>query len=173
MPAPSRVRADAPRAGPRPPVERSFPMRTRTKIVLGAVGIAIITGAVSFLQADGPAAEDAAPTVEVTRGEIVDRALAVGTIEPEIEISVKSKVSGVVRRRFAEMGDFVRAGSPLLEIRPDPTPLELVEARRQLELRGIELEMLGRELARQRALSEQGMISPAAYEEVQRRHAEA
>ena len=148
-------------------------MRTRTKIVLGSVGIAVIAGAASFLQADNSAGEDAAPAVDVTRGEIVDRALAVGTIEPEVEISVKSKVSGVVRQRFAEMGDFVRAGSPLLEIRPDPTPLELVEARRQLELRGIELETIGRELARQRALSEQGMVSPAAYEEVQRRHAEA
>mgnify|MGYP001355489478 FL=1 len=148
-------------------------MKTRTKIVLGGIGIAVIAGAVSLLQADDRRDEDGAPTVEVTRGEIVDRALAVGTIEPEVQISVKSKVSGVVQRRFAEMGDFVRAGSPLLEIRPDPTPLELVEARRQLELRGIEVEMLGRELARQRALSEQGMISPAAYEEVQRRHAEA
>ena len=148
-------------------------MRTRTKVVLGGICIAIVAGAASFLRADDQGGEDAAPVVVVTRGEIVDRALAVGTIEPEIEISVKSKVSGVVRRRFAEMGEFVRAGAPLLEIQPDPTPLELVEARRQLELRGIELEMLERELARQRALSEQGMVSAAVYEEVQRRHAEA
>ena len=148
-------------------------MKTRTKIVLGGVGIAVIAGAASLLRADNRGGEDAAPVVVVTRGEIVDRALAVGTIEPEVEISVKSKVSGVVQQRFAEIGDFVRAGAPLLEIRPDPTPLELVEARRQVELRGIELQMLERELARQRALSEQGMISPAAYEEVQRRHAEA
>src|SRR5690606_35580621 len=71
------------------------------------------------------------------------------------------------------MGDFVRAGAPLLEIRPDPTPLELVEARRQLELRGIELENLVRELARHRSLREQSLVSDAAFEEVERRHAEA
>jgi HlyD family secretion protein len=72
----------------------------------------------------------------------VDRALAVGTIVPDIEVSVKSKVSGVVRRRFAEVGDYVEAGSALLEIRPDPTPLELVEARRHLELQEIQIENL-------------------------------
>jgi len=148
-------------------------MKGRTKIILGGVGIAVAAGAASLLPADDSASEDAAPAVVVTRADIVDRALAVGTIEPEIEVSVKSKVSGVVRRRFAEAGDFVRAGAPLLEIRPDPTPLELVEARRQLELRGIEVANTARELERQRALRAQGLVSEADFEAAERRHAEA
>src|SRR5256885_10015467 len=57
--------------------------------------------------------------------------------------------SGVVRRRFAEVGDFVKRGQPLLEISPNPTPLEMVELRRNAELRGIELKNLERELTRQ------------------------
>ncbi|HEX7091266.1 MAG TPA: efflux RND transporter periplasmic adaptor subunit [Longimicrobiales bacterium] len=148
-------------------------MKGRTKLILGGVGVAAVAGAASFLPADDPGGEDAAPAVAVTRAHIVDRALAVGTIEPEIEVSVKSKVSGVVRRRFAEAGEFVRAGAPLLEIRPDPTPLELVEARRQLELRGIEVANAARELARQRALHAQGLVSEADFEAAERRHAEA
>ena len=36
-------------------------------------------------------------TVEVSRGEVVEKALAVGAIRPEQEISVKSKISGIVR----------------------------------------------------------------------------
>src|SRR5690606_12361502 len=86
---------------------------------------------------------------------------------------VKSKVSGVVQRRFADVGDFVRAGDPLLEIRPDPTPLELVEARRQLELRQIDLENLRRELERQRALKERGLLSDQEFDTTRRNFAEA
>ena len=46
----------------------------------------------------------------------IDKALAVGTIEPLVEVSVKSKLSGVVKARFAEVGDFVKAGDPLMDV---------------------------------------------------------
>ncbi len=147
-------------------------MKRATKMVLGAVvGVGLVGSAVYLRDSDG--ATTTAPTVEVKRMELVDRALAIGTIEPEVEISVKSKVSGVVRHRYADVGDFVRAGDPLLEIRPDPTPLELVEARRQLELREIELDNLRRELARQRELKERGLVSEQEFEATNRRFAEA
>ena len=42
--------------------------------------------------------------------------------------------SGIVRRSFREVGDHVNAGDPLFEILPDPTPLELTEARREVEI---------------------------------------
>jgi HlyD family secretion protein len=110
--------------------------------------------------------------VAVDRGEIIDKALAVGTIEPEVEISVKSQSSGVVRQRFADIGDFVRAGDPLLEIKPNPTPLELADARRQVELQEIQLENLTRDLARQRALLDQGLVSEREFQLVERQQAE-
>ena len=51
--------------------------------------------------------------VEVTRGPVVEKALAVGAIRPKREISVKSKISGIVRRAFREVGDHVeRRRSP-------------------------------------------------------------
>ena len=37
-------------------------------------------------------------------------------------------------RSFREVGDRVQAGDPLFEILPDPTPLELTEARREVEI---------------------------------------
>src|SRR5213594_1164338 len=108
-------------------------------------------------------------TVKVTRGSLVDKAIAVGTIEPRVEVSVKSTLGGVVRRRFAEVGDFVKTGQPLLEISPNPTPLELVELRRNVELHEIELKNLERELARQQELRNRNLISPSDIETAQRR----
>ena len=51
--------------------------------------------------------ENGRRTVKVTKLNIVDKALAVGSIEPVNEIDVKSKVSGVVGKLFADVGDFV------------------------------------------------------------------
>lgn len=148
-------------------------MKRGTKVILGLV-VLVAAGAVAFtVRSNGSGEVEGPPTVEVTRGDLVDKALAIGTIEPEVEISVKSKVSGVVQRRFADLGDFVRAGDPLLEIKPDPTPLELVEARRQVELRQIEVDNSQREFRRQQSLLDQGLLSEQDFEATQRRFAEA
>ena len=125
-------------------------MKRRTKIVLGTIiGLGVMgAGSMAVLPNDAPVAQVA--TFEVTRGSVIEKAMASGTIEPSTEVEVKSKVSGVVRQLYTDAGRFVEAGTPLLEIRPDPTPLELVDARRALELRQMELETAVRELERQR-----------------------
>ncbi len=71
--------------------------------------------------------------VGVARGEITEKAVAVGQIQPRLEFHIKSKISGIVSSCFVEIGEEVEAGDPLFEIEPDPTPIELVEAERMLE----------------------------------------
>jgi HlyD family secretion protein len=108
--------------------------------------------------------------VKVTKGNIVDKALAVGTIEPENEISVKSKVSGAVSRIFADAGTFVKAGQPLLEVRPDPTPLELAEAKRNLQLAQVDLDNAVKDKVRQESLLSKHLISDKEYEDFVRHY---
>jgi HlyD family secretion protein len=81
--------------------------------------------------------KSAVKTVRVEKKTIVDKALAIGSLEPKNEIAVKSKISGVVGRLFVEVGDYVSKGQPLLEVKPDPTPLELAEAKRAVEMASI------------------------------------
>jgi HlyD family secretion protein len=107
---------------------------------------------------EGPA------TVKVERRNIVDKALAVGNIEPETEIAIKSKISGVVKKLFVDAGDHVKAGSRLIEIRPDPTPLELAEAKRNVEMAQISLKNAEQEYKRLKQLEEKGLISEQEYE---------
>lgn len=113
------------------------------------------------------------PTVTVERGNVIDRVLAIGTIEPEEEISIKSKVSGVVGKVFTEEGEYVRAGQPLLEIRPDPTPLELAQAKQEVSLLELTATNLKRELDRQKALVDKDMISASTYDEIRRQYEQA
>jgi HlyD family secretion protein len=64
--------------------------------------------------------------VDAEIGSITEKALAVGQIQPRETFQVKSKISGIVKRCLVEVGDDVRAGDPLFEIAPDPTPQELL-----------------------------------------------
>ena len=135
-------------------------------VVLIIVGLFIFGGS-----SDSDA--NALPRIKVTRGTIVDKALAVGTIEPENEISVKSKVTGVVKKIFADVGTYVKAGDPLLEVKPDPTPLELADAKRQVELREVDFDNLTREKKRQEAMHDAQLISQKEFEDFTQRYDEA
>ncbi len=149
-------------------------MKRRTKIVLGVLGLGIVLAGVGVVRSKAAGSADGTTkTVPVSRGQIVEKALAVGTIEPRVEISVKSQISGVVGRLYADVGDLVKAGDPLLEVKPNPTPLELADARRQVELRQIELDNLKRDITRQSSLKEQGLVSEREYEATQQHYAES
>jgi HlyD family secretion protein len=117
--------------------------------------------------------EELIPHVVVERGTIVDKALAVGTIEPRVEVSVKSQFSGVARRQFADVGDFVNAGDALLEIKPTPTPRELVDAERMIQLRQIEVDNLKSEYDRQKALHDKQLVADQEFDRTRRGFEEA
>src|SRR5881628_160496 len=104
----------------------------------GVIGIGVVVlaaGAAGVLYSRSRSRSDKGyKLVEVTRGPVVEKALAVGAIRPKREIAVKSKISGIVKHSFHEVGDKVASGEPLFEILPDPTPLELTEAKRELDM---------------------------------------
>jgi HlyD family secretion protein len=147
------------------------------KKFLWTVLVLVVIGAPAYyFYAQSTSKSNATPdravsTVEV--GSIVEKALAVGTIQPEFQIEVKSKVSGVVKQIFAEPGTYVRQGDPLIEVQPDPTPLELAEAKRNLELSEIQVNTISTLMERQAQLKERGMISDSEFEESQRQFNDA
>lgn len=142
-------------------------------LIPSAIVAMLVVVALLVFGGSGDSEENALPRVKVTKGTIIDKALAVGTIEPENEISVKSKVTGVVKKIYADVGTSVRAGSPLLEVKPDPTPLELADAKRQVELKEVDLDNLLKEKTRQEALHKAQLISEKEYEDFQRKYDEA
>jgi HlyD family secretion protein len=145
----------------------------KRSIVIAVVAVVAVGAVVAARSASGNGEPEGPAAVEVKAGDVVQKALAVGTIEPEVEVEVKSKVSGVVRRLFVSEGSFVEAGAALLEVRPDPTPLELVEARRQVQMDGIALENARKDLERQRALVERQLGPAQDLERAQREHDQA
>ena len=112
-------------------------------------------------------------TVKAETGSIVEKALAVGSIVPRNEISVKAKVSGVVKTIYREPGERVEQGEPLLEIKPDPTPLELAQAKREVEMNEINLKNAKKAFERSKELLPKGWISDKEYEAAEREYEQA
>lgn len=131
-------------------------------VVVALLATAGVLGAAAARR--GGKAKGPGPVVKVERGDVVEKALAVGSIVPRDEISVKAKVPGVVQRVYREPGQQVRAGEPLLEIRPDPTPLEMADARRRIDMDEIAYRNAQRDLDRASDLLAQGMIADKEYE---------
>jgi HlyD family secretion protein len=102
--------------------------------------------------------------VAVTRGTIVDKALAIGRLEPRQEVQVKSKISGIVTKLHIDIGDKVKAGDPLITISPNPTPLEYSEARRSLDLAQVDYQNAQTIYNRNREMFGQNLISQADFD---------
>jgi len=145
--------------------------RTRRLIVLGILSALVLIILTAILSGKKTPPQRRRVTAEIR--DIEDKALAVGSIEPLNEIAVKSKISGVVGKLFADVGDFIEQGAPLLEVKPDPTPLERIEAKRNVEMRRIALNTLKKELIRNDELLQKGLISEYEYEQLRRIHDEA
>src|SRR5690349_14795957 len=122
-------------------------------IILAAVSVGVYAYARNGKSKDGGLKE-----VEVTNGTIVEKAVAVGQIQPRQKFQVKSKISGIVRRALVQVGDTVKAGDPLFEIGPDPTPLEVTEVDRQVDSANASFRRAELEYQRAQELSKSGVL---------------
>ncbi|MCK5145240.1 efflux RND transporter periplasmic adaptor subunit [bacterium] len=147
--------------------------RSRKSIIWIIVCIIVVLIVVAISMGKNDSTENSRQLVKVERKDIIDKALAVGSIEPVTEIAVKSKVSGVVGNLFVGVGDFVKKGDPILEVKPDPTPFELVQSKRNVEMRQIALSANRKELERNEALRAKNLISDYDLDKLRLKYDEA
>src|SRR5260370_79098 len=133
-------------------------MRKLWKTLLFLVVIAGASAGVYALSRNGKKGNDGPKLVDVTTGSIVEKAVAVGQIQPRQKFQVKSKISGIVRRALIQVGDTVKAGDPLFEIGPDPTPLEVTEVDRQVDSSNASFRRAESEYKRAQELSRSGVL---------------
>ena len=139
-------------------------MRKLWRILLLLVVIAGASAAVYAWTRSGKKNANGLKEVDVTTGSIVEKAVAVGQIQPRQKFSVKSKISGIVKRALVQIGDTVRAGDPLFEIAPDPTPLEVTEVDRQVESAAASFRKAEGDYQRSLQLSRSGVLPKSDVE---------
>jgi HlyD family secretion protein len=135
-----------------------------------ASGVVVVAGGVTaFLYSHSNSSNvNGFKTVAVSRGAVVEKALAIGSIRPKREIAVKSKISGIVKTSYREIGDKVRPGDPLFDILPDPTPIELTEARREVEIAKNVYDQAKKKYDRSQTLKEQGILATQDWDQAEK-----
>lgn len=89
------------------------------KLIVGASILLVLAGAGSAAAYLFRAEEEVqGPTYVVRRGDLVETAAATGTIEPHVQVEVKSRASGEVIEVLVEEGATVEAGQLLVRLDP-------------------------------------------------------
>jgi HlyD family secretion protein len=135
-------------------------------LMLLAVLVAVAAGLYALARS-GKGGENEKKLVTVEKGSITEKALAVGQIQPRQKFSIKSKISGIVKRCMVNVGDKVRPGDALFEIAPDPTPQELTDVDRQLDSAKASYDRAKADFERSQELSRQG-VTPKSDLDVKR-----
>jgi HlyD family secretion protein len=143
------------------------------KKVIIPIVILLVVGIGYVLLSGGKKKGNGLKYVPVKRGDIAERALAVGTLEPEQEIKVKSTIPGIVSEVLFKVGDSVAKDSPLFKISPNPTPLEYVEARRNMEVAEVTLGKIKAERGRNAQLFQSKLISQSQMDALDSEYSEA
>ncbi len=126
-------------------------------LLLLAILVAVAAGLYALAR-NGKSNDADKKLVTVEKGSITEKALAVGQIQPRQKFSIKSKISGIVKRCMVNVGDKVKAGDPLFEIAPDPTPQELTDVDRQLDSTKASYDRAKADFERAQELVNQGVI---------------
>lgn len=102
--------------------------------------------------------------------DIVSKAVATGAVLPREEVAIKPRISGIIDELFVEPGDRVEADDLLARIRIVPDMLNLSEAEARLAEARIRMQKAARDLERNRALFEQGLIPESSLDDLETTH---
>lgn len=135
-------------------------MRSQTK--LGAIAVALILAGGSYYwqqQGNKDVAAHRYKTQKADLGDIQRTISANGTLNPTIQVSVGTQVSGTVRTLHADFNSRVQAGQVLAEL--DPSLLEAAAAQSRANLASAEAQRAQAEasFSRNQRLFKQGFIS--------------
>jgi HlyD family secretion protein len=143
------------------------------RLVLGALVLtAISASALALVRVRTSGADDGslAESVRVTRRDIGSVVKATGVIKPRVgaEVKVGSRISGVVKRLYVQIGDTVRQGQLLAELDERDLVARRDEAAATLRQAEVNLEYARIDLERKRTLLSSGGVMTTDIEAAER-----
>ncbi len=105
-------------------------------------------------------------TAVVARREISSSVLATGIVKPMVgaEVRVGSRVSGLVKNLYANVGDHVEKGQLIAELEPSELQAKYEQSRAALENTRAEHSYARLDLERQRAMLAKDLVSQSQYD---------
>lgn len=102
-------------------------------VMASIIAVALAGGIGGYVWSREPTSAIAGPTVSVQRGSLRETAAASGTIEPHVQVEVKSRASGEVVEILVKEGDTVEAGQLLVRLDPTDAERDLASAKVALD----------------------------------------
>ncbi|ARO86498.1 efflux RND transporter periplasmic adaptor subunit [Nitrosospira lacus] len=120
-----------------------------------------------YWQAQPDSKQERYKTQAVDHGDIIQNISANGTLNPVVLVNVGTQVSGTVYRLYADFNDAVEEGQILVELDPSLFQAQLRQSEANVANARTALKLANNKMARNRALVEQGFISPDALDAVE------
>ena len=137
------------------------------RIVILFVVLALFGAGLYFLVKRNEQPTEVYETRKVETTSIVKRAVATGSIEPRKEVTIKSRVSGVVETLFLEPGGYVEKDALIAKIKIVPDAVTLNAARARVETARISAANARRERDSRKNLLNEKLISKDEYAKYQ------
>jgi len=141
--------------------------RMLVRIVSVLLVLALLGAGLFFLVKRNEKPADVYATRSVTVDTIIAKAVATGAIEPRKEVTIKSRVSGVVEKLYLEAGETVERNELIAKIRIVPDAVTLNSAQARVETARISLQNARREFSRRERLFKENIISKDEYAKYQ------
>ncbi len=138
--------------------------KTLMKTVVALVVLALFAGGLYFLVQRNQKPPVQYATETVSTGTVIKKAVATGSIVPRREVTIKSRVSGVVEKLHLDPGQLVEQGALIAKIRVVPDAVALNTAEARYETARIGANNADLELNRRSKLFRENLISKDEYE---------
>lgn len=138
--------------------------RTIKMIVTVLLVCGLVAASVYFLVNRNKPEEVTHVTAVVGKGSLINKAVANGSIVPRREVTIKSRVSGVVEKLHVQPGDVIERDALIAKIRVVPDAVALNSAQARYETARISASNAQVELDRRASLFKQKLISRDEFE---------
>ena len=155
--------------------------------IIGGVTVLALTGALVVYARSGGHQIDPSKLTAVEKGDLAKSVVATGKVQPIVQVELKSKASGIVKKLLVDAGDRVKTGQVLAELDKEEIQAQVESARAQLnatesnmtaaeadmerakvDAEGPEVPLLQRAYGRAKQMASEGVVSQAALDDAER-----
>ena len=138
-------------------------LKMMVRVILLFVVLGLLAAGLYFLIKRNEKPVEVFATRTVETGTIINKAVATGSIEPRREVTIKSRVSGVLEKLHVEAGATIEREDLIAKIRVVPDAVTLNAAQARVETARISVQSARRERDRRRSLLKEKLISKDEY----------
>ena len=155
--------------------------------IVGVIVVIVICAGALIAAKSGGTRIDPSKLAKVEKGDLAKSVVATGKVTPIVQVEIKSKASGIVKKLYVEYGDRVKEGQILCdldkveieaEVRSQKANVEAAEAnyvstqadyaRAKVDAEGPDIPMLLRAYQRAQKMAKEGVVSQSNLDDAQK-----